>query len=561
MRARVKAFQGGIRFVLLAASLVLDAGAVSAGPAAPAARSEACSTFLDEQLGDHGMPITTRSAEAQRLFDQGLTLSYAFNHDEAARSFEAAIARDPTCAMCYWGLAYVQGPNINSRMAEDRVPVAYEATQKALSLREHASGRERAYIEALAERYAERPPADRSALDRAYADAMGRVARRFPSDLDAWTLFAEALMDTSPWRYWGERGQPTALSRRLVDALERVLGAAPDHPGATHLYIHALETVRPARALDAADRLGTLVPGAGHLVHMPSHIYLRLGRYHDASAANERAIAADRRYLDACGADTSYARHYALHSYDFLVASSSLEGRRAFALEKARELAALSAAAMGTGEHGAGLQEFYASPWLVMVRFGLWDELLAEPAPPKHAAYAQALYHYARSIALARTRRAAGAERELHALEAIAADPALDAQHLMGVNAASDVLAIAVDEASGEIAAARGAYDEAIAHLQAAVEAQDRLRYMEPPPWYRSTRVVLGAVLLEAGRAAKAERVFREDLEAWPRNGWALSGLTRSLEMQGKLGAAEEARAELEVAWARADVELPGPRS
>ena len=548
------------RFGFGIAALVTVAFGAGAAPAASAApgseRSEACSAFLAEELGDQGMTITTESPAAQRLFNQGLTLGYAFNHDEAARSFRAALAEDPSCAMCSWGLALVMGPNINARMSAESGPIAYRTVQQAMALRGHASERERAYIEALARRYAAEPVDDRSKLDRDYADAMREVARRFPRDLDAAALYAEALMDTSPWDYWGEGGRPPALTTELLGTLERVLAVAPDHIGANHFYIHVVEAVRPRLGLASADRLGALAPGAGHLVHMSSHIYLRLGRYHDASAANERAVAADRRYVESCHPGGFYATMYVPHNVAFLVATRSLEGRSAEALEAARDVASLVAPSLAMEGHGADAEQLYATPWLVMVRFGRWAEILAAPAPPPERVYAAALWRYARSIASSRTSRLEDAAADLEALRAAAADPSIHGRMLMGVNRAESVLAVAVAEASGELAAARGDYDAAIVHLTDAVERQDGLRYMEPPPWHHSVRIVLGSALLDAGRPEEAERVFREDLERLPENGWALFGLGESLVRQHRDAEAGIVRRRFAEAWRHADVGL-----
>ncbi|MDC0748138.1 hypothetical protein [Polyangium mundeleinium] len=534
-----------------------EAGAITSPPAPARAP-------LLEGMGSLHRPITTGVPAAQRYFNQGLTLAYAFNHAEAERSFLEAARLDPRCAMCFWGAALVLGPNINAPMSNDAVPRAYVHIQRARALASatHVTGPERELIEALALRYAPAPVADRSALDIAYAEAMKKVAGRFPDDVDILSLYAEALMDLSPWYYW-ERGLPRANTEEVMSALERAMKLAPNHPGANHFYIHVIESSpNPARALDAAVRLADLVPGAGHLVHMPSHIYVRLGRYHDAAVVNERAVAADDKYAPLADPSNMYLIMYRMHNVHFLWAAATLEGRSAEALRVARSIPRL----LGHAAHGHGgtmttmIEHFQITPLYALVRFGRWQEILHEEAPPEDRAYSRGVYHYARSIAYSRRGDAAAADRELAALEKIAAEPALTRTTVSVVNTPSSVLGVALAVARGELAADRGDLDTAIRELQFAVVLEDLLRYMDPSDWHHPTRQILGAVLLRARRAADAERVYREDLATLPENGFSLFGLAQALERQGKASEAAEVRRRFAIAFARADIRLEASR-
>ncbi|MFT3766603.1 MAG: hypothetical protein QM820_13980 [Minicystis sp.] len=527
------------------------------GPPGPAATTQAAPLFDD--LGDHNHPVTTSSPLAQRYFDQGLRLVYGFNHDEARRSFEEAARLDPGLAMAHWGVALTLGPNINLPSDPERERAAYEAIQRAIATMDRASAAEQAYIKALALRHAQTPGADRKSRDVAYANAMRALAGTNPKDLDAATLFAESLMDLRPWDLWTHDGKPQPGTEEIVTTLESVLAKSPDHPGANHYYIHAVEaSSHPERALPSADRLAKLMPGAGHLVHMPSHIYIRTGRYAEASDANAHAIEVDRAYFAATGQRNGfYAMMYYPHNIHFLAVSSGFEGRRAVALAAAREVAKTVSDAML--EKMPALQGFRAAPILSMVRFGAWDDLLREPAPPDNQRYTTAIHRWARALAYARTGRAAEAEREQAAFEeARACVP--DDLSLPGNNRVASVLDVAAGVLQGEIAATRGRVDDAVAALQKAVTAEDALAYGEPPDWPVPARHSLGAVLLAAGRAAEAERVYRDDLQHNPENGWALFGLAQSLQAQGRGGEADEVRSRFQRAFARADVTLPASR-
>ena len=514
---------------------------------------------LLEGLGDHHRAITTTEPMAQRFFDQALVLTYGFNHAEAARAFQEAARLDPSCAMCFWGEALVLGPNINSPMDPESVARAFEATQQALALAEQTSPVERELAQALAARYAPDPPEDRSALDMAYADAMREVWKRHPEDVDVGALFAESLMDTTPWDYWEKSGEPKGVMGEALASLERVIELDPQHPGANHYYIHAVEAVHPDRGVAAAERLAEVAPGAGHLVHMPSHIYIRVGRYQDASAANELAIAADAAYQASCHAQGLYPLGYVPHNFHFLSATATFEGRSQVAQQAAAEVKSRAEGMMREPDYLA-LQHFWLTPFFGQLRFGLWGQVLAEPDPGADMLYPRGIWHYGRGLALARTGRLDDAAKELAATRAIAADPVLAEISIWDLHTTDHLLAIGVETLAGEIAAGRQEFEAAVKHLEKAVELQDSLLYDEPPPWYQPVRLVLGAVLLEAGRLADAEHVYREELAMFPKNGWALIGLQQSLAGQGEAEAAAKTGQDFAAAWSRADLEIAGSR-
>ncbi|MCG8363944.1 MAG: hypothetical protein MJA27_11515 [Pseudanabaenales cyanobacterium] len=521
-------------------------------------KSDAPTIRLHENLGDHHHPISTQSDLAQSYFDQGLTLAYGFNHAQAAGSFQQAAKLDPNCAMCYWGTAFVLGPNINAPMADDVVPEAWQALQRAIGLSENASAQEQAYIQALAQRYSSAPIADRHSLDVAYANAMRQVAQRYPDDLDAVTLFAEALMNTTPWNYWAANGDSKPETVEVLTALESVLERDPNHPGANHLYIHAVEaSPDPDRGLASADRLRNLVPGAGHLVHMPSHIYLRVGQYHDASLANERAIAADQAYVTQSQAQGLYPALYFSHNMHFLWYAAMMEGRSARAINVAYRIAAH----MSPEQVRAVplLERFRPVPLFALARFGHWDDILAQPQPAADLAYETAIWRYARGLAFAAQGRLDAALSEAADLDQIANSEALQALDVDFFYAGTQ-LDIARKILAAEIAGQRGQTDDLIQHLEAAVKRQDDLPYMEPPYWYYPVRQSLGSALLQANRPEEAELVFRQDLEQAPDNGWSLFGLIQSLLAQGKVEEGQTVQAKFEDAWKYADAPLTPSR-
>jgi tetratricopeptide (TPR) repeat protein len=511
---------------------------------------------LFNNLGNYHHPISTKSQLAQRYFDQGLILAYGFNHAEAERSFREAAKLDPDCAICNWGVALVLGSNINAAMDDTAVSPAWEALQKALQLSGKASEKEKAYIQALAKRYSQKPVEDRKSLNIDYANAMREVAKIYPDDLDAATLFAEALMNTMPWDYWQENGKPKLETQEILATLETVLKRNPNHPGANHLYIHAVEAVRPELGVAAADRLGNLVPGSGHLVHMPSHIYIRVGRYHDAAIANQQAIAADKEYITQCHKQGMYPLAYVPHNHHFLWAAATMEGNQKLAMQAAYDTAAM-ADEKQMREPGYGtLQHYYSIPLYTLTRFGKWDEILAEPAPADDLKYPTGVWHYARGTALTAKGQLQEAARELEHLQAIAADPALEKVTIWDINTTGSLLKIASEVLTGKLAAKQGDYEKAIAHLKTAVNLEDKLNYDEPPPWHYPVRQSLGAVLLEANRPAEAEIVYHEDLKRFPENGWSLAGLAKSLEAQGKTEEAQAVQKRFTTAWKHADLSL-----
>ena len=515
---------------------------------------------LLEDLGNHSHPITTEVAEAQRFFDQGLVLAFGFNYPGALRSFRVAQRLDPDCAMCYWGEALVLGPNINAPMDPSNNPTAWAALDRAQALADGGTARERAYVRALAARYAPEAPEDRSGLDAAYAEAMGDLAAQYPDDLDAQVLYAEALMDTTPWDYWQPGGEPKPVTRTVLSILEGVLQRAPDHPLANHLYIHTVEAQHPERGLEEAERLRDLVPGAGHLVHMPAHIYIRTGDYYRATQSNQRAIEADQRYLAEVDAQGEYRLGYVPHNYHFLWATATLEGRSELALRSAREMAALVDTTLMRERSLSTLQHFWITPMYALVRFGHWDDILAVPEPAEDLVYPRGVWHYARGMAFTRKGAFRRAEGELAALEALADDPRLEWVTVWDINKGRHILEIATHALAGELAAATGDYEAAVASLETAVEREDALNYDEPPTWHYPTRQSLGAVLLEAGRPAEAAAVYREDLATFPNNGWSLFGLLEALRRQGDVRAARDVARRFDEAWRHADVALTASR-
>lgn len=511
---------------------------------------------LFDNLGDHSYPISTRSPRTQQYFNQGLILAYGFNHAEAARSFQEGIRRDATCAMCHWGLAYVLGPNINAPMELEAVPTAWEAIQQAQALSAHASPKEQALIQALAARYSPDPEADRDALNRAYAEAMGRVHQQYPNDADIATLYAEALMDTMPWDYWDENGNARPETEIILSTLESVIEQQPQHIGALHLYIHAVEKERPELAEAAADALGALVPGAGHLVHMPSHIYIRIGRYHDAVVANQQAVAADDAYMHGPHVPSLYTVAYTLHNHHFAWFGALMTGQSEIALDAAHHTAHVDEAMMRQPDYAGSLQHYYSVPLYTLVRFERWDEIQATPAPAADLKYPTGIWHYAQGMALAAQGKPTEAQAHLSAMNALVADPEVIEQTIWGFNSSSQVLALAATVLSGEIALAEGDYDRAIEQLQAAVDLENQLVYTEPPDWYSPSQNLLGQGLLKVGRYSEAEAAFRADLDAYPENGWSLHGLAQSLRAQGRMAEAAAVQARFEKAWQYADSPL-----
>jgi tetratricopeptide (TPR) repeat protein len=514
---------------------------------------------LIEGLGDYSMPVTAKNAEVQRWFDQGLAMTYGFNHDAAERSFLKAAEIDPDCAMCWWGAALVLGPHVNSGMEPANNPRAWDRLQRAQRAASGASEKEQAFITALAARYAENPPEDRRPLDEAYAAAMGELAAKYPDDLDAATLHAEAMMDLQPWDYWDEAGQPKGHTAAVVSTLESVIARNPEHAGALHLYVHAVEaSPDPSKGVAAADTLRELLPGSGHLVHMPAHIYARVGRWHDAVVANQKAIVADDSYLAICKPGPGvYPLGYVPHNHHFLWFAATMEG--------ASEIA--KSAAAHTGERTSdpqlmrtpgfeAMQNFALTPLFAAVRFGRWDEVAAMPKPADDVPYMQAMWNYAQAMAAVGQGRLDDAKTFHAALVPAASDPAIEKMLAWDRYSLIGGVQIAERFVAAQIARAEKKHDEAIAALNTAVTIEDTLPYDEPPGWNWPSRLALGSVLLEAGKPADAEQVFRDELTRNPENGWSLHGLARALKAQGKNDESQAVAERFAKAWANADIDL-----
>ena len=506
---------------------------------------------LYTDLGPHHKAIDTKVPEAQRYFDQGLRLAYGFNHAEAIRSFTRATELDPKCAICWWGIAYAYGPHVNAGMDSASGVKAYEAAQKARSLASSAPSWRRAYIEAATARYAAVPPANRASLDSAYSSAMRAVAKKYPNDLDATALAAESMMDLRPWNYWTPEGKPYPGTDEIVRLLESVIARNREHPGACHYYIHAVEAVNPQLAVPCAERLARLMPGEGHMVHMPAHIYVRVGRYKDAAASNVHAIHMDETFIEGQPQPTVYSLAYYPHNIHFLAFVSSMAGKSAQAIDAARTLK--SKVNLDVAKNVGMLQEMVPYYVLTLTTFGRWDDVLAEPLPPADMRFPTAMAHYARGVAYAAKGDFANARVELDTVTAIDAATPANADHKAPTSMAAHAL-------MGEIATRSGKADEGVAHFQQALAIEDKGLYFEPPKWYYPIRQSLGAVLLKAGRNAEAEAVYREDLKRFPENGWSLYGLAAALKAQGKTADAATAEKRFAKAWTDADVKLTSSR-
>jgi tetratricopeptide (TPR) repeat protein len=555
------------RVIRLSVSLVLLAILVLAGcqPIQQSATTDAPAPEVAPllgNLGDHSHAITTQSELTQQYFNEGLILTYGFNHALAIQSFQNGLTLDPNCAMCYWGIAYALGPNINAPMDPAAVPEAWAALQKALELAPNASEVEQAYIQALATRYSEDPNADRAALDLAYANAMRELTQRYPEDADAMALFAEALMDLTPWNYWSKEGEATEYTEEILATLEAALALDPNHPGANHFYIHATEaSMDPGRALPSAQRLESLVPGAGHLRHMPAHTYWRVGMYADAARVNEQAITTDESTVGGTPDDRThgfYALAYYPHNIHFLSTAAQMGGRSQAAIVTARKVAETipdeAVAAVPP------LQDFDSIPFFALVRFGKWDEILAEPQPLAEHQYTTGIWHWARGMAYVATGALDEAQSEYDAVMALAQSEEMKELGLPSFSTGAINLELAGHILAADLAGAAGDTDKQIAELEAAVQLQDGMPYIEPPAWYYPVRHMLGAALLAAERPAEAEAVYRADLQQYPENGWSLFGLMKSLEAQGNTAEATEVQQQFEQVWESADVTLTTTR-
>jgi tetratricopeptide (TPR) repeat protein len=504
-----------------------------------------------QNLGIHTFVVSSKVERAQAFINQGVNLSYAFNHAEAARAFAEAARLEPNLAMAYWGHALVLGPNINAPMTPDDEPKAHALAQKAVALKAKATARERMYIDAVAARYTGRPE-DRANADKAYVAAMEKLIAAYPDDLDAQVLYSEALMDLMPWSYWTRDGQPHEGTRHIISSLERVLAKNKNHPGALHLWIHLWEaTDTPERAEAEADRLLPLVPGAGHLVHMPAHIYQRVGRHADVIRVNQLAAKADEDYIAQCKAQGLYPLAYYPHNLHFIWMGAAASGQKQLALEAAQKLAdqvpheALASVPI--------LQGFLVVPYWAMVRFEEWDGILNDKGPHHQTLFTRATWHYARAMAFTALNRLDDATRELATLRSLVDDPNMKKEATFSANSGYAILRIAPEVVAGEIAAKQRDWDTAVFHLERAVRYEDALVYQEPHDWHAPARQNLAAVLHAAGRLDEAETVYWEDLKRNAESGWSLAGLLEVLKAQGKNDQARLIDARLRKAWRDAD--------
>lgn len=558
-------------WLLLALAVTAACSQEAADPAAAAAQPTALAILAEDDnwrqplfdgLGDLHLPITTSSQTAQRYFDQGLALAFAFNHAAADLAFTEATMHDPDCAMCYWGSALVLGPNVNAPMDPSNAARAHHLASRAQALAARASDKEQALTAALLQRYQPEEPADRRPLDEAYADAMRDAARRFADDANVLALTAEALMDLHPWDFWLADGEERPWTSEIVDTIEAGLALDENHIGAIHLYIHAVEQSNEAqRAERYADKLADLAPAAGHLVHMPAHIYIRIGRYHDATLNNMKAVDADSAFIRSCRSNSPiYLAGYIPHNWHFGWITAAISGwsEQAFAMAQgtADQLTPELLRAPGMGV----AQLFLMQPALAQVRFGAWDAALANPEPDADLLFARGIWHYARGRALLGKGDADGAVAEAERMAAVRADPDMAAVTFFSRDTADQLLSIGELILNAEIAAADGQLDSAIAQLQQAAELEDALPYTEPPEWYYPARHSLGEIQLQAGDAVAAEQTYRDDLAIMPENGWALIGLERALHAQGRTAEADAVRGRFETAWQHADIEIDRSR-
>jgi tetratricopeptide (TPR) repeat protein len=506
-------------------------------------------------------PVSTKNKETQQYFNQGLMLSFGFNHAEAGRSFYEAARQDSTCAMSWWGFAYVLGPNYNGGMEKDNFQRAYEAVQKAQSLSTTCTQKEKDLIEALTHRYSNDATIARPFLDSSYAVAMRKVYKKYPTDVTLASLFAESLMDLHPWNLWNKDGTLQKWTPEIIAILEKGLQIAPRHAGANHFYIHAMEMSQHAEtAVASADLLRDLVPGAGHLLHMPSHTYLRIGRYHDGAVANQKAVLVDSLYTEACHAQGVYPLAYYPHNYHFLAACATLCGESKMALVGAFATAEHAHKSLLRDPAWGTLQHYYAIPWYVEVKLGLWNDILHSKAPEKDLKYPLVIWHYAQGMANLSQNNISEAKKQLTHIKTIMADTTLKDLTIWGINSVFDLCVIASNTLNGEINAKEKKYSDAIVLLLEAVDKEDALNYNEPPDWFFSVRHHLGAVLMESGKFKAAVKVYEEDLKIYPKNGWALKGLMNAFEKLGDKTNYDKTKLRFEQAWKYADIKISSSR-
>lgn len=530
---------------------VLDKTWYSSGKKAP----------LFSKLEGIHFPVSTNNPEAQQYFNQGLMLSFAFNHAEAGRSFFEAARQDSTCAMCWWGFAYVLGPNYNAGMEKDNFQRAYDALQKAKSYSASCTQKEKDLIEALTHRYSNDTTIARPVLDSAYATAMRGVYKKYTADVNVAALFAESLMDLNPWNLYKKDGTIQPWTPEILSVLEKCLQTEPRHAGANHFYIHATEMSQHAeKALASANLLRDLVPGAGHLVHMPSHTYIRIGKYHEGVVANQKAVLVDSLYMEACHAQGVYPLAYYPHNYHFISACATLCGESKVAMIGANATSNHSHKKLMRDPDWATLQHYYAIPWFVEVKLGLWNDILHSAAPEKDLKYPSVIWHYAQGMAMLSQNKIPDAKKHLLEMKAIMTDTTLKNLTIWGINSIYDICVIASKTLDGEINAKEKNYPVAITLLLEAVEQEDALNYDEPPDWFFSMRHHLGAVLIEAGKYQEAIKVYDEDLKTYRENGWALTGLMHCYEKLGDKEKYDETKIRFEEAWKHADINITSSR-
>jgi tetratricopeptide (TPR) repeat protein len=505
--------------------------------------------------------ISTKNTEVQKYFNQGLMLSFGFNHAEAARSFFEITRQEPQCAMGWWGYAYVLGPNYNAGMEKDNFIRAFEAVKKAKIYSASCSEKEKDLINALTHRYSKDTTIVRSVLDSSYATAMRKVYKKYPKDVMIGVLFAESLMDQHPWDLWNKNGKPQPWTPEIITVLKECLIIEPRHAGANHLYIHAEEmSQHPENAKISADLLCNLVPGSGHLVHMPSHIYIRTGRYHDGVLANQKAVEIDSLYIDACHAQGAYPLAYYPHNYHFLSACATLSGESKLALKGALATANHAHKKIITQSCLGHFTTLLLFPWYVEVKLGLWKEILNTPSPEKELKYPSVIWHYAQGMAMLSKNQTVQARKHLASMRKIMTDPKIKDLTIWGINSVFDLCEIASKTLEGEIYAREKKYNQAILLLKEAVAKEDALNYNEPPDWFFSVRHHLGAVLISAGKYKDAVKIYEDDLKNFPNNGWALKGLIIAFEKLDDKKKSKEATIRFNNVWKYADIEITSSR-
>ncbi|RFS15158.1 hypothetical protein [Emticicia sp. C21] len=506
-------------------------------------------------------PVTTKSDEAQKYFNQGLMLAYGFNHAESARSFFEVTRQDSSCAMGWWGFAFVLGPNYNAGMEPDNFQRAYDAVQKAQRLSAGATSKEKDLIQALSQRYSNDSAIPRAQLDLAYMDAMRHVYKKYQNDADVATLFAESVMDLHPWQLWKNDGTMQPWTPEIVEVLEKALQINPKHAGANHFYIHAQEMSQHAEtALTSAKLLETLVPGAGHLIHMPSHIYIRIGKYHEGVIVNQQASLVDSLYVEACHAQGAYPLGYYPHNYHFIAACGTLSGESKHAIIGAKQTADHAHKKLMLDPAWGTLQHYYTIPWYVQVKLGLWDDILISKAPEKNLKYPSVIWHYAQAMAMISQNKTTAAKEHLTEMKSILKDTTIKNITIWNINNVYDLCVIAAKTVEGEINAKEKNYAQSIALLKEAVAKEDALNYNEPADWFFSVRHHLGAILIEGEKYEEAIKVYEQDLKTYPKNGWALKGLMNVYDKTGDKKKYGVVKQQFDEAWKYADIKIASSR-